>query len=154
MSGWELAGWLLPLGYLIPLTIADIRRRRLPLWLLAAGLGAGLLLRAGMILMGQEELSRDAAEYLPGLIPGALLWLLSRVSKGAIGSGDGACLITLAVWVPLWDLLGILLIALLLAGIGGSIWVIVRKKNFRSELPFLPFLLAAYGVETAAALWG
>ena len=154
MNGWDLAGELIPLGFLAALTVWDIREKALPLWLLALGFGCGIAFRALRILLGHDSLTQAAGQYLPGLLPGALLWLFSRFGKGAIGPGDGVCFMMLALWQPVFGLLGTLLLALFLAGIGGGAWLLIRRKPLRSALPFLPFVLTAYLAECAAGWWG
>ena len=132
---------LLPL-YLIWLSVWDIRRGQLPLSLLAAGGGAGLLLRIADLIAGEETAALCGA-YLPGTAAGLFLLAAARISKEEIGYGDGICFCTLALWLPWGDLLTLLLTALALCGIPGAIIALIRKTK-KIALPFMPFVAAAY----------
>ena len=74
----------------------------------------------------------------------AIFYLLAKYSKQAIGYGD-------AVAIPLLCLLGgyqtagvIVLMALVLVGTIGLVLLVSRKASRKTEVPFIPFLAAAY----------
>ena len=87
------------LVWLCLLAAWDIRRGELPAVLLAAGGTAGLLLRITNLAAG-TALSVLAAAYLPGLAAGGLLLAAARISREAVGYGDGICFCLLAFWLP------------------------------------------------------
>ena len=87
---------------------------------------------------------RDWLNPLVAVALAGIFYLLAKYSKQAIGYGD-------AVAIPLLCLLGgfqtagvIILMALVLVGTVGLVLLISRKANRKTEVPFIPFLAAAY----------
>ncbi len=87
---------------------------------------------------------RDWLNPLVAVVLAGIFYLLAKYSKQAIGYGD-------AVAIPLLCLLGgfqtagvIILMALVLVGTVGLVLLISRKANRKTEVPFIPFLAAAY----------
>ena len=104
-------------------------------WLLAAVL-AGVWFR---LLAGPLDGGQAAGCLLPGL--GVLG--LSRVSRGAIGSGDGWALLAVGWFLGGWNTFRLFWGGLLLASIwAAAVWF--RNRNRKEKLPFLPFLWAAH----------
>ncbi|MBR3484205.1 MAG: prepilin peptidase, partial [Lachnospiraceae bacterium] len=73
--------------YIAVLSLEDLLKKSVPVALLAAGV---LFIPAGLITEGAESIS--IADNILGLIPGAVLLVISFVSRGQIGAGDG-CLV-------------------------------------------------------------
>ncbi len=150
MSG--AAETVLLLVWLSLLAVWDIRHRELPAFLLAAGGAAGLLLRIIDLAAG-TALSALAAAYLPGLAAGGLLLAAARLSREAVGYGDGICFCLLAFWLPWEELFTLLFTALVLCALPGLVIGLIRGRRVKA-LPFLPFAAGAYLVLRLAALSG
>lgn len=150
MSG--AAETVLLLVWLSLLAVWDIRHRELPAFLLAAGGAAGLLLRIIDLAAG-TALSALAAAYLPGLAAGGLLLAAARISREAVGYGDGICFCLLAFWLPWEELFTLLFTALVLCALPGLVIGLIRGRRVKA-LPFLPFAAGAYLVLRLAALSG
>ena len=81
---------------------------------------------------------------LLGVIPGAVTWLFSRWSQGAIGEGDAFVIGGLGMIMGWRSVCMVFLIACIMcAGIGIRM-LLVRKADRKTELPFIPFLAAAF----------
>ena len=65
--------------------IPDLKTKRIPVWIPAAFLAAALAADYCFL----KEMSGQ--ELRMGVIPGIILLLLSAISKGRIGEGDGIC---------------------------------------------------------------
>ncbi len=143
---------VLLLVWLSLLAVWDIRHRELPAFLLAAGGAAGLLLRIIDLAAG-TALSALAAAYLPGLAAGGLLLAAARLSREAVGYGDGICFCLLAFWLPWEELFTLLFTALVLCALPGLVIGLIRGRRVKA-LPFLPFAAGAYLVLRLAALSG
>ena len=128
----------------------DIRRRELPAWLLAAGGSVGLLLRIIELASG-TEFSMLAGAYLPGLAAGVLLLAAARITREAVGYGDGICFCLLAFWLPWEELFTLLLTALLFCALPGLLIGLIRGRRVKA-MPFLPFVAGAHLVLRLAAL--
>ena len=141
---------VLLLIWLILLAAWDLKRGELPAVLLAAGGTAGILLRVLDLLSG-TALHVLAAAYLPGLVAGILLLAAARISREAVGYGDGICFCLFAFWLPWEELFTLLFTALVLCALPGLVMVLIRRRRLKA-LPFLPFVAAAYLVLRLAAL--
>ncbi len=90
----------------------------------------------------------DPAGCLPGIIPGLVLLLISRLTAGAVGFGDGLFFIVSGLYLGAFGNFTLLFASFFLGGIFSlAVFVIQRIKNNRyagkETLPFLPFAAAA-----------
>lgn len=141
------------------------------LWLQEAGLGEQLswfFLTNGMFLMAvtdlREKMTYDIHFY-PLLLGGAagavflaqggmlgrfltfllllgVLFLISR-KKDGLGVGDSRMIACLALYFPLTGWMEIMLVSLGISMIYGLVGVARKKNTLKTEIPFMPFLLAA-----------
>ena len=81
-----------------------------------------------------------------GAIVGIGIILISVCTKQAIGLGDGLGLLVVGIFIGLWKTLMILFLAGILVAVVGIIMMVQKKGNLNTSLPFIPFILAAYGV--------
>lgn len=81
-----------------------------------------------------------------GVIVGIGMILISVCTKQAIGLGDGLVLLVVGIFIGLWKTLMILFLAGILVAVVGIVLMVQKKGNLKTSLPFIPFLLAAYGV--------
>ena len=151
-SAISAAGTALLILWLSLLSYSDLRRGELPAWLLAAGGTAGLSLRITELASGASA-GALAGAYLPGLAAGALLLAAARITREAVGYGDGICFCLLAFWLPWEELFTLLFTALVLCALPGLVIGLIRGRRVKA-LPFLPFAAGAYLVLRLAALSG
>lgn len=125
------------LGMLVFCTIEDCRRKRI---LLGPVLLFGIL---GLILhLYYRNIS--IWNLLAGCLIGVILLLISKVTSGKIGIGDGLILIVTGVYLGFEDNTILFMHGLLFCGIWSLILLVTRKKKGTDEVPFIPFLLLAY----------
>ena len=79
-----------------------------------------------------------------GLIVGILMLILSIASGEKVGKGDAVLIMVTGIYLGFWQNLVLLWAAALMAGVYGLYNIFVHGKNFKSEMPFVPFLLVAY----------
>ena len=79
-----------------------------------------------------------------GLLPGAVLLGVSKLSREALGMGDALLMLVLGIYLGLEAALDVLLLALFLAAVWAGILIVVGKKGRNYAFPFLPFLLIGY----------
>lgn len=136
--------------YLTVCAVQDLQRRKIGVIVsviaacTAAGLDLLLLFRA----------PAEILPYLAGLVPGAMLLLLSAVSGGAAGAGDGVCFLILGAFLGARKTWILLMISLVCAALGGGMWMALGRAGRKTKLPFLAFAAAALAVQTAAELAG
>jgi leader peptidase (prepilin peptidase)/N-methyltransferase len=83
-----------------------------------------------------------------GIIVGVIFLGFGILTKEGIGYGDGAIFICLGAVPGLYDNLRLLMYSLMLAAIVGGIYALVRKKNLKVRIPFIPCVLITYVVMT------
>ena len=151
-TAWSVAEAVLLAVWLLMLSLWHIKRRELPALLLAAGGTAGLLFRIIDLVSGAAP-SGLAASYLPGLAAGALLLAAARLTREAVGYGDGICFCLLAFWLPWEELFSLLFTALLFCALPGLVIGLIRGRRVKA-LPFLPFVAGAYLVLRLLSAFG
>ena len=117
----------------------DLKYKRIPLHTTLVGGAIGLI-----CLMIEK---RTQFTFLYSFLPGIVLLLLGKLSKGAIGYGDGIVVLTLGLFCKGNELLMILLLALVFAGVVGLVLLVVFKKKGKYEIPFVPFLFLGWIIE-------
>lgn len=120
-------------GYLLAGSWCDIRKRAVPLLLLSLG---GVFIFADIFFRGWES------GRVMALLPGVLLVLLSKATKG-IGAADGIVLFCVGFISRSKSILFIFGISLIYIFFYSMI-LFIRKRNHDIQIPYLPFLLAAY----------
>lgn len=84
----------------------------------------------------------DIKGMVGGMLLGGALFLAGLLFKGSLGNGDALMVMVSGIYLGFWNNLLLLWIASLLVGIAGVLLIIAGKRN--KEIPFAPFLLAAY----------
>lgn len=129
------AVWLLAASFL------DIRCRRIPVRLLIFG---GMAVAAAVIW----RCGGRPAEYwesLKGCVPGVTLIGMSALT-GKVGAADGIAMLFLGLLVG-ESCLVIFVFSLLLISIYSGLLLVLRRAGRSTELPYLPFLTAAWLLE-------
>ena len=130
---------LLTLGYLVGLSVYDIRYKRVTNTSL-------LLLLPVVFLIGITEI-RSAGDMLSfllgGLSGGGILLAAAMATKGGIGGGDIKLMTLLGLMAGLYDMLLILMTASVLALLYGTAKRIVTHDK-SLHIAFVPFLTLGY----------
>ncbi len=84
-----------------------------------------------------------------GLLPGIFMLILAWGTRESIGYGDGLVILGMGCFYALGEIMGIVMIAITIAGITALGLLVFGHKNRKSEFPFVPFLLGAHLV-----MWG
>ncbi len=143
MKAEEFLLWL----YLMALGLEDLKTKTVSRrWLIAGG-AAGAVCAAAELLSGRLTPTHLLAERLPGLLPGFLLLLAGRFTADQVGKGDGLCFLSLSLWMSAERLFLLLLFSLLLCAAAGTVMVIRKKGGWKSAMPFLPFIWAAWTLQ-------
>ena len=79
-----------------------------------------------------------------GMLLGLALILVSMLTRGSVGLGDGILLAVTGVYLGGYKNLQLFMIGLLLAAFWSLVLVVVKKKNGKEEIAFVPFLLVSY----------
>ena len=126
-------------GYLCVVSVWDIRKREIPLWLIAVG---GLL-AAGVGFFSEKH---SIMLMIAGALVGMVFVGISKVTEEAFGYGDSLMIAVAGVYLGFWNVLGLLVWAHVLAALFAG-YILIRKGIYKgASFPFVPFLLAAYTV--------
>lgn len=124
------------LGTLFLLARADLRTKELPIfWLILSSLSG-----AGIYLWKQPFSLWSLAG---GVAVGGFLILCSAISREGIGRGDGYLFCVTGIFLGFQENMALLLTSVLLCSAGAVILLAVKRCGRRSQIPFIPFVLAA-----------
>lgn len=123
--------------YLAILSVWDIRKKSVPRWALVPAM---VLCIFGCIQQGRAGMT----EHMLGGSMGVILYIVSRITKEAVGRADCFLVLCLGVFLGLFDCIRMLCISVgicclfCMAGMGFRI----MTKKYR--VPFIPFLLTGF----------
>lgn len=83
-------------------------------------------------------------QLLAGTGAGAVLGAAGLAAKGAVGMGDALLVTVLGFFMKPEMFLGVLSLGMFLAGIYSLLLIVIKRQAGNTEIPFVPFLLAAY----------
>ena len=79
---------------------------------------------------------------LLGCVPGIFMLGVGRATQGKLGLGDGVIVLTMGIWLGMYETWFLLAAGLLMASAAGAVWML--RKSHKKEMAFVPFLLMAY----------
>lgn len=132
--------------YLGGLSWTDVRTKQLPAWLL----GVGALSALAYQLLYEKQF---AALWLSGAMVGLAFLAIGKMTEEALGYGDGVLIGILGIYLGIWNLLSLLVMAFFLAALYAAVLLMSCKFRRKAAFPFVPFLGAAYVVMLATGGW-
>lgn len=115
----------------------DIRNRTVSWMHMVIFLIGGIV--ANCILMYQSIWS-----VIAGVVIGAIIFLFGVLSKGSIGCGDGVVFTCVGIYLGGFSSIRLLFYSLIVAAIAGGLYVLIKKKSIKTQIPFVPCILVAY----------
>lgn len=125
------------LGLLVFCTIEDVRKKRILL-------GPVFILGIVGLILHLYYRNISVCNMLAGCLIGVILLLVSKLTGGKIGIGDGLILIVTGIYLGYEDNVMLFMYGLLFCGIWSLPLLVLKKKKGSDEVPFVPFLLLAY----------
>lgn len=123
--------------YLLVLSVQDMRERMISGRILAAGALAAV---CSQIIWNR----RTVWECLGGLLIGIGFIAISRLTREGIGYGDSFLITVLGVYIGIWDLMYVLLLAFSLTLLCSMIVLLKFHFHKKKAFPFVPFITAGY----------
>lgn len=130
-------------GYLILLSLFDIKSGKLPKKLLLVGALFAAAQLFYLIWDGQGGYGRLLAKTALGMLPGFLLIVFSLATK-KVGAGDGCVLVLMGTLIGAEGCFLIFSGSLFLAAAYAGILFTFCRKGRNSRFPFIPFVTAAF----------
>lgn len=121
-------------------SLEDLKTKQIHTAWLAVFAAEGL---AGALFIWQ----RPVNDIIAAMLPGIFILIVSFAAHGAIGQGDGMILIILGTFLQVSFLVGMLMTAVCFSAGYALFLFIIKKKNRKDEMPFIPFLFIAYVAE-------
>lgn len=111
----------------------DLRYREIPTMVTLCGMLMGI----SYCLVAKRTLT----EVFGAMVIGGIILLIGRVTREAVGYGDGLLLCMMGFFYTAEQLWGICISAFFLAGMVSIFLVVVFHKKGSYKIPFVPFLL-------------
>lgn len=128
---------MIVLGLLGLCSLEDMKYKRLTvLYILLFGIG-------GMILHLFVPVC-SIYSILCGMLLGIFMILISVITRGSVGMGDGILLVVTGVYLGGYGNLELFMMGLLLSALCSLALLILKKKNRKEEIAFVPFLFLSY----------
>ena len=118
-------------------SIFDIKTRKLSVWIIAVTGIVGIVLH---ILQPEGSIYDLAA----GIGVGMIIMMISLVTKGQIGMGDGMLFASIGAVIGGSECVSLFIGAMLLCFIVSGVLLVTRQAKRCDRLPFVPFVLCAY----------
>ncbi len=122
---------------LVVCSFYDIRKKAIPVVTI-------LISGAAILLLSMLDKRTSLADSMVGLLLGVSLLALGKVSKGAIGIGDGLIMLLVGWVMGIYGGCVVLFYSLFLACIVSIILMCLKKLTKKDAIPFIPFVLISY----------
>lgn len=132
---------LLTMAALTMMTVKDIQSHKISSRIL-------LVFTVGAAIFGSVCSESAWQLQLGGVMVGIFFLIISRVTREHMGYGDSCLIMGLGIYLGLWKLLELLLLAWLLTAMAAGIVLVRTKFRKGTAIPMVPFITAAY-----AAVW-
>lgn len=96
------------------------------------------------IITGVFGLNKSIIFFLGSVIPSIIIAVVSIITRNGIGMGDAIIIGVLGLYLGVSDIILILMMALLISGVYGCYLLIIKKKNGKDTLAFVPFILCSF----------
>lgn len=133
--------------WLVALAGVDIRRKHVPVWLLAPG---GMFVTAVSVCALWKD-QPEGRELVWSIVPGAVLLAVAVLTKKA-GWVDGVVLLFLGILTGFRECIFSFTLSMLFISVVSLVLLVLRRVGKNTTLPYLPFLCAGYLVQTALGL--
>ena len=121
-------------------SILDLREKRVSLL---------VTVLYGLLGIGYQILQKEIGFWMiASFLPGLSALALAKLTREKIGYGDGFMLLALGCYIRLEEMAWVCMIAVCLAGLFALILLAFFHKKRDYAIPFVPFLLLGYVMET------
>lgn len=118
----------------------DMKEKKIPCYLFFAFGIIGVL----FLFISQEK---EVLPALQGAIVGIGVLFLAKVTEEGIGYGDGIILLITGMYLGLRQNVLLFLMAIILSSVFALLFWLVKRVDRKTELPFVPFLAAAFLIQ-------
>lgn len=146
----KMTGYIILFIYLFIMAIYDVKKREIHLPFSAV---AALVLIARQLYFIAGGKVTVAGAFL-GVCVGIVLIMVSIVTRGGIGIGDGILFMVCGLFFGFYENSVLLFLSLILTAFVSGVLIIVRQVGRKYTLPFAPFVFVGYGVMCVWKVFG
>jgi len=128
---------VITMGFLFVMSIVDIKKKVVPFWIL-------LLMSISIVILRILAVEDTWHSTFGGIAIGLLFFVISKVTKEAIGYGDSWVILLIGLIKGMLCCIEIVLSASFGASIFSIIYSMINGWKRKHTVPFMPFLTAAY----------
>lgn len=133
--------WMVNAVMLAFCSIQDIREKEVSLWKLKVYGILALAVSIWKLFSPEDDLLVLILRLLTGLLPGIFLLILAKITREAVGYGDGLILLFIGLSLGFWECIGIFFAGLLGVFFAAVLALLLFGRKKGLEIPFIPFLL-------------
>ncbi len=124
--------------YLLTVSVIDIAKKEIPFWF-----SVFCILAVSFTQIWYFHIA--VVSLLHGMLTGLMLIIISNITKGAIGIGDGVLFAVIGSVLGFADTLTVFAGSLLLSSVMAAVLFIFCHVGKKYRIPFAPFACFAYG---------
>ena len=132
---WSIDQWVC-IVVLICTAVIDVKKRKIPVWILTGGIAASIIYQ---LVMRQMDIWLIAG----GILIGIIFLFLSWITEEGIGYGDSLGILCLGIYMGIWRLLEVLCAAFFLLFFTAVLLFWKTHDSRKYGIPFYPLLAAA-----------
>lgn len=137
-----MTGYLIVFAYLFFMMVYDIRKREIHLPFSAAVALILLVRQIYLVCLGEAA----ASHAFWGIMVGVFLVVLSVLTRGGIGIGDGILFIICGLLFGFYENSILLFLSLVFTAAVSGVLIITKHVGRKYTLPFAPFVFVGFGV--------
>lgn len=130
VMNYSVREWMLIFIMLVPQTVADIKYKEISVF-------PNVIV---IIILHILVIRGEISDHIIPMLPGLFFLLLSFTLKESLGGGDGIILILIGCILGFFQAINIMIAACMLSSVYSLFLILIEKKDFKEETPFLPFL--------------
>ena len=141
-------------AYLGLASMIDIAKKRLPVWVLAAGTVPAVIGTAASVLNAPEgERIKVLISHALGMLIGLSFLIICLITREKLGKGDAIIFAVCGAAVGHEKLLTLILSAFLLSALYGVAMLAIGRMTRKSSFAFVPFILLG-NIMTEVLMYG
>ena len=125
--------------YLLICSVMDIKEKKIPVGILYIGFIIGIV-NFTLLLFCEE---RNYLDFIFVIMPGMILFILSKISKGIVGEADGLLFMISGLFFTMYQIIFLFVAAFFCSFIVSCFLLLVKKAGRKSQIPFVPFIFVS-----------
>ena len=130
-------GYLVIAGFLLVISVIDVKKKQLPIWLL-------IIMSLLIVILRMVCIEDTWCSTIGGIAVGVVFFVIGKLTKEAIGYGDCWIILLLGIVLGGMKIVEVVLSASFTASLFSIAYCIKKGWDKEYAIPFAPFLTIAY----------